>query len=311
MSAGSKQSRLLATIGNRNKRFIVIGIPYFWLLLFFFIPFIVVFKISISESTIAQPPFTPLFSRLGDNLYQIKINLSNYVYVLTDSYYVMAFLNSIKLAFISTILCLLVAYPIAFTIARSRQPWQNVLLMMIMLPFWTSFLLRVYAWIGLLQSDGLITNTLNQALLAIGAIDSSLTILQTNTAIYLGIVYSYLPFMVLPLYTTLEKLDDSLFEASADLGARPVRTFLSVILPLTKSGIVAGCLLVFIPAVGEFVIPYLLGGADSFMIGRVLWDEFFKNNDWPMASTLAVIMLAILLIPMLIFRKSENKEMLV
>jgi putrescine transport system permease protein len=282
----------------------VMGGPYLWLLLFFFVPFLIVLKISLSEIRLGMPPYEPLFSWIEAQAVSLKLNFANYAFLWEDALYRNAYLNSVLTAGISTILCLLVGYPMAYGIARAKPAWRNLLLLMVMLPFWTSFLLRVYAWIGLLRSDGVI----NDVLLWFGVIDEPLVMLQTNFAVYLGIVYSYLPFMVLPLYTALEKLDLTLLEAAADLGCRPTKAFFKITLPLTKGGIVAGCMLVFIPAVGEFVIPALLGGPDSLMIGRVLWEEFFNNRDWPVASAVAIAMLLLLVIPIMIYQRAQGAQ---
>ncbi|NBW88638.1 MAG: ABC transporter permease subunit [Gammaproteobacteria bacterium] len=294
---------LLARVRGRN---LVIGIPYLWLLLFFVVPFLIVFKISFSEVRLAMPPYAPLFEQAADGSRMVAIfNLGNYGYLLTDSLYFSTFLYSLKVAAVSTLLCLLIGYPMAYAIARARESTRNLLLMLIMLPFWTSFLLRVYAWVGLLKTDGVINN----ALLAAGLIDQPLSLLYTDFAVYVGIVYSYLPFMILPLYSNLEKHDLTLLEAAADLGARPVTTFLRVTLPLSLPGVVAGCLLVFIPAVGEYVIPSLLGRSDQLMIGRVLSDEFFANRDWPVASAVAIVLLVVLLAPIMLFQRYQNREL--
>jgi putrescine transport system permease protein len=294
---------LLARVRGRN---LVIGIPYLWLLLLFVVPFLIVFKISFSEVRLAMPPYAPLFEQAADGSRMVAIfNLGNYGYLLTDSLYFSTFLYSLKVAAVSTLLCLLIGYPMAYAIARARESTRNLLLMLIMLPFWTSFLLRVYAWVGLLKTDGVINN----ALLAAGLIDQPLSLLYTDFAVYVGIVYSYLPFMILPLYSNLEKHDLTLLEAAADLGARPVTTFLRVTLPLSLPGVVAGCLLVFIPAVGEYVIPSLLGRSDQLMIGRVLSDEFFANRDWPVASAVAIVLLVVLLAPIMLFQRYQNREL--
>jgi putrescine transport system permease protein len=282
----------------------VIAIPYIWLLLFFLIPFIIVLKISFAQMQIAMPPFTELFTYLDEQL-SFELNLGNYLYLLTDDLYVSSYLISLKIAFVSTVLCLLVGYPMAYAIVRSSPTMRTALLMLIILPSWTSFLIRVYAWIGILKNNGLINN----ALMGIGIIDEPLQILHTNVAVYIGIVYAYLPFMILPLYANLVKLDFSLLEAASDLGAKPWKTFLTVTLPLTKGGIIAGSMLVFIPAVGEFVIPALLGGAETLMIGKVLWQEFFNNRDWPVASAVAIVMLIMLVAPMMLFHHYQNKEL--
>jgi len=282
----------------------VIGIPYAWLLAFFLIPFVIVLKISFAEAEIAQPPYSPLFEWVEQQYLEIKLNLGNYRYLIEDALYWKAYLNSVKIAAISTLICLAIGYPMAYGIARARPDRRTLLLLLVILPFWTSFLIRVYAWIGILKNNGLINN----ALLWLGVIDQPIVMLQTDFAVYLGIVYSYLPFMILPLYANLEKLDGTLLEAASDLGARPWRTFLSVTLPLSAPGILAGSLLVFIPAVGEFVIPALLGGPDTLMIGRVLWDEFFSNRDWPVASAVAIALLLLLVVPIVIFQHTQAKN---
>ena len=282
----------------------VIAIPYLWLLLFFLIPFVIVLKIGFSETQIALPPYQPLFEWTQDKFLQIKLNFGNFLYLVQDSLYWRAYLNSLKIAAVSTLLCLLVGYPIAYAIARADTTWRNILLMMVILPFWTSFLLRVYAWIGILKNNGLINNFL----MWLGVIDEPLVMLQTDFAIYVGIVYSYLPFMILPLYTSLEKMDLTLLEAAADLGSRPWKAFMQITLPLSVQGIVAGSLLVFIPAVGEFVIPALLGGPEQLMIGKVLWTEFFSNRDWPVASAVAIALLMLLLIPIALLQRAQAAE---
>jgi putrescine transport system permease protein len=282
----------------------VIAIPYAWLLAFFLIPFIIVLKISLAEAEIAQPPYTPLFEWIEQQYLEIKVNLGNYQYLIQDSLYWKAYLNSVKIAGISTLVCLLIGYPMAYGIARARPDRRTLLLLLVILPFWTSFLIRVYAWIGILKTNGLVNNVL----LWLGLIEEPIVMMQTDFAVYLGIVYSYLPFMILPLYANLEKLDGTLLEAASDLGARPWRTFLSVTLPLSAPGILAGSLLVFIPAVGEFVIPALLGGPDTLMIGRVLWDEFFSNRDWPVASAVAIALLLLLVVPIVIFQHTQAKN---
>ncbi|AVQ88558.1 putrescine ABC transporter permease PotH [Plesiomonas shigelloides] len=284
-------------------RHAVIAAPYIWLLVFFLVPFLIVFKISFAEMQVAIPPYTDLVEWLDGKL-TISLNLGNYAYLIEDPLYVDAYLHSLEIAGISTLLCLLLGYPMALAIANSSPSVRNILLLLVILPSWTSFLIRVYAWIGLLKNNGVINNILMWA----GIIDQPLPMLHTDFAVYIGIVYAYLPFMILPLYTALLKLDYSLVEASLDLGAKPVRTFFSVILPLTKGGIIAGSMLVFIPAVGEFVIPELLGGPDSIMIGRVMWQEFFNNRDWPVASAVAIIMLLLLALPIMWFHKHQNQE---
>jgi putrescine transport system permease protein len=277
-----------------------IGVPYLWLGLFFLLPFAIVVRISLAEARIAIPPYTDLVRWLDGRL-QITATLDNYLFIFTDRLYALAYLNSLWIALLSTLVCLLISYPMAWVIARSRPGVRNILLLLIVVPSWTSFLIRVYAWIGILSGNGY----LNNGLLALGIIDEPLALLHTDFAVYLGIVYSYLPFMVLPLYTNLVKLDYSLVEAALDLGATPARCFRSIVLPLSKNGIIAGCLLVFIPATGEFVIPELLGGADTLMIGKVLWQEFFNNRDWPIASAVAILLVAILLAPILVFYRYQ------
>ena len=282
----------------------VVLVPYLWLLLFFLIPFVIVLKISFADAMIAQPPFSPLFEWVEDSYLQVRLSLANYEFLLLDDLYLVAYLNSVKIAVFSTLFCLLLGYPMAYYIARSSPTRRNLLLMLIILPFWTSFLLRVYAWIGILKNEGVINNLL----MAVGLIDNPLPLLHTHFSVYVGITYSYLPFMILPLYANLERLDEALLEAAADLGARPWKTFLTVTLPLSLPGIVAGSLLVFIPAVGEFVIPALLGGPETLMIGRVLWDEFFANRDWPVASAVAIALLLLLVIPIMIFQRMQMRE---
>lgn len=282
----------------------VIAVPYFWLLLFFLVPFIIVLKIAFSDTQIAMPPYQPLIQWAGDKVMLIKVNLGNFLYLVEDNLYWQAYLNSIKVAGISTVLCLLIGYPMAYAIARADAGHRNILLMMVILPFWTSFLLRVYAWIGILKNNGLINN----ALLWLGIIDQPIVMLQTDFAIYVGIVYSYLPFMILPLYSNLEKMDLTLLEAAADLGCRPFKAFMKVTLPLSMPGVIAGSMLVFIPAVGEFVIPALLGGPEALMIGKVLWTEFFSNRDWPVASAVAIALLTLLVIPIVFLQRAQNAE---
>ena len=280
----------------------VISIPYLWLMLFFLIPFVIVLKISFSDTQIAMPPYQPLFSWAADQVLQVKLHLSNFAFLVQDDLYWMSYLTSLKVAAISTLLCLLIGYPMAYAIARSMESTRNILLLLVILPFWTSFLLRVYAWIGLLKNNGFINNTL----MALGIIDQPIQMMQTDFAVYLGIVYSYLPFMILPLYTTLVKLDLTLLEAAADLGSRPWEAFLKITLPLSVPGIIAGCMLVFIPAIGEFVIPSLLGDPGMLMIGKVLWTEFFNNRDWPVASAVAIALLLLLVIPIMIFQHFQE-----
>ena len=286
-------------------RRLVAAVPTAWLLLLFLIPFVIVLKIAFSEARIASPPYAPLIEWAADSTMTLHVNLRNFAFLFSEGLYVSTFFYSLQVAAVSTLLCLLVGYPMALGIARSPPARRNVLLMLVILPFWTSFLLRVYAWIGLLKSNGVINNVL----LATGVIDEPITMLQTDFAVYVGIVYSYLPFMILPLYTNLEKHDPALLEAAADLGARPWRAFVRVTLPMSQAGIVAGSLLVFIPAVGEYVIPSLLGRTDQLMIGRVLSDEFFANRDWPVASAVAIVMLVLLVVPIRIYQRYQDRSL--
>lgn len=287
-----------------GSRWAVISVPYLWLLLFFAIPFLIVLKISFAKLAIAQPPYTPILQVVQDEVL-LKLNLTNYMVLFSDSQYLLAYASSLKIAAISTFLTLLIGYPMAYVISRLSPSARNIAMMLVVLPSWTSFLIRVYAWIGILDSNGL----LNNLLMKLGLIDEPLRILNTPIAAYIGIVYCYLPFMVLPLYSNLLKFDHRLLEAAYDLGARPWKAFLKITLPMSRSGIIAGCMLVMIPAVGEFVIPEMLGGPDTLMIGRVLWSEFFNNRDWPVASAVAIVMLLMLLVPILIFNRIQQKEL--
>jgi putrescine transport system permease protein len=284
---------------------LVTAVPMIWLVLFFMVPFIIVFGISFSQSVLAIPPYESLWSWVDDKVLTLRLHLGNYNYLFTDSLYISSYLYSLKVAAVSTIFCLLLGYPMAYGIARAAPTTRNIYLMLIILPFWTSFLLRVYAWIGLLKNNGVINNVL----MSLGIIHEPITMMQTDFAVYIGIVYSYLPFMILPLYSNLEKHDRTLLEAAADLGARPWKAFMRVTVPLSMPGIVAGALLVFIPAVGEYVIPSLLGRTDQLMIGRVLSDEFFANRDWPVASAVATAMLILLVVPIMIFQRYQNREL--
>jgi len=289
---------------QRHGRKLVILLPLVWFLLLFLLPFLIVFKISFAEMARAIPPYTDLVT-WSDGMLDIALNIANYIGLTQDPLYIDAYLQSLQVAAISTLLCLLIGYPLAWAVAHSRTSTRNILLLLVILPSWTSFLIRVYAWMGILKDNGV----LNNVLIWLHVIDQPLVILHTNLAVYIGIVYSYLPFMVLPIYTALTRMDYSLVEAAQDLGARPMKTFFKVIMPLTKGGIIAGSMLVFIPAVGEYVIPELLGGPDSNMIGRVLWQEFFNNRDWPVASAVAVVMLLLLIMPILWIQKYQNKEL--
>ncbi len=293
-------TKTLKFIGAHGRA-LVIGVPMWWLIVFFLIPFAVVAKISFSEAVIARPPYTSLIEWTGEGAMLLKLNFSNYAYLIEDSLYILAYWSSIKVAFFSTVATLIVAYPMAYYIARAPERRRNVLLMLIILPFWTSFLLRVYAWIGILKGNGIVNNIL----LSLGITSEPIVMLQTNFAVYVGIVYTYLPFMILPLFTNLVKLDNDLLEASSDLGARPMATFFKITLPLSIPGMIAGSMLVFIPVIGEFVIPALLGGPDTLMIGKVLWSEFFSNRDWPVASAVAIVMLVLLVIPIMLLRNAQ------
>ena len=282
----------------------VIALPLLWLTLFFLMPFALVLKISLSEAAISIPPYGPLVE-YADQTLNVFLNLGNYLFLFSDSLYAAAYWGSIKTAFVATIACLLLGYPMAYAMARAPSRWQLVLLLLVMLPSWTSFLIRVYAWMGILSNSGLINNTL----LWMGIIETPLQMMNTQFAVIIGIVYAYLPFMVLPLYAHLSRLDNALLEAASDLGSRQINTFIKITLPLSTGGIIAGSMLVFIPAVGEFVIPELLGGPDSLMIGKVLWEEFFLNRDWPVASALAMVMLLLLLIPIVLFHRYQSREL--
>jgi len=280
-------------------------LPLLWLLLLFLVPFLIVLKISFSEALLAMPPYAPLIQWTQQRVLSISLHMANYRFLFTDPLYGDSFLYSLKVALISTLACLLIGYPMALAIARAEPARRSLLLMLVILPFWTTFLLRVYAWIGLLKDDGVINNLL----LALHLIDSPIVMVNTSFAVYIGIVYSYLPFMALPLYANLEKHDPALLEAAADLGAPPWMAFLRVTLPLSMPGVVAGALLVFIPAVGEYVIPTLMGSANQLMIGRVLSDEFFENRDWPVASAVAIVVLIVLLGPIIVFQRYRSREL--
>jgi putrescine transport system permease protein len=283
---------------------LVVAVPFVWLLLFFVVPFIIVLKISFSDMALAIPPYKPLLEWMGKHTLAIKLNFDNYAFLFTDSLYLKAFVNSIKVAFVSTVFCLLIGYPMAYGIARASPRARNVLLLLVILPFWTSLLLRVYAWIGLMKANGVINNVL----MSLGIIHEPLAMLYTPFAMYVGIVYSYLPFLILPLYSNLEKMDWQLLEAAEDLGCRPWQAFCKITLPLSRNGILAGSMLVFIPATGEFVIPALLGGPNALMIGRILWDEFFANRAWPVASAVAILMLIVLVPFMMWYQSVQARE---
>jgi len=290
------------------RRFSLIAVPYIWLLALFLIPFLIVLKISLSDAALAIPPYAPQLDFAGGwdavKTFFADLDFENFEFLTTDDLYWKAYLSSLKIALISTGFTLLIGYPIAYSMARAAPEWRPTLLMLVVLPFWTSFLIRVYAWMGILSNEGL----LNQFLLWSGLISEPLTILNTNAAVYIGIVYTYLPFMILPIYSALEKMDDGLLEAAEDLGCSRTSAFWLVTIPLSKTGIIAGCFLVFIPTLGEFVIPSLLGGSQTLMIGKVLWEEFFNNRDWPVASAVAIILLLILIIPIILFQRNEQKQ---
>ena len=290
------------------KRFGLISVPYLWLLALFLVPFLIVLKISLSDTALAIPPYTPTLDISqgweGIKAWWTALDLENYFWLASDDLYWKAYLSSLKIAIISTILTLMVGYPIAYGMSRAPDEWRPTLMMLIILPFWTSFLIRVYSWKAILSNEGL----LNQLLMYLGVIQEPLVILNTNIAVYIGIVYTYLPFMVLPIYSALERLDESLLEAAEDLGCSRLKAFWLVTMPLSKQGIIAGSFLVFIPAMGEFVIPALLGGSKTLMIGKVLWEEFFSNRDWPVASAVAVVLLLLLIIPIVLFQRNEEKQ---
>ena len=297
----NKKSKTALSANETNSflRRILIVFPYLWLVLFFLIPFLYVFKISFSIPILAQPPYSQIFDFSQNFTNWLKLTWDNYLFILEDNLYWISYLKSIKVAAISTILCLIIGYPLAYGIARASTEKRNILLMLVILPFWTSFVLRVYAWMGILGKNGIV----NSILLSLNLINEPLAILYTDVAVYLGIVYTYIPFMILPLYASIEKLDSKLLDAASDLGATQWQKFFDVTLPLTKPGSIAGSLLVFIPAIGEYVIPTLLGGIDSLMIGRTLFDEFFINRDWPLASSVATILLLIVVMPIMLFQR--------
>ena len=287
------------------RRFLLIAVPYTWLLLLFLVPFFIVFRISLSDYDISIPPYAPKLdlsaglAALGE--FFAALDFENYVFLTEDALYWKAYLSSLRIAVVATFCTLLVGFPIAYGMANAPQAWRPTLMMLVILPFWTSFLIRVYAWIGILGQEGI----LNQVLEALGL--PTVTLLNTNGAVYIGIVYTYLPFMVLPIYATLERMDGSLLEAAEDLGCNRFQSFWLVTVPLARSGVIAGCFLVFIPTIGEFVIPSLLGGSDTLMVGKVLWEEFFSNRDWPLASAVAVILLLLLVIPIVLFQRNEQR----
>jgi|TARA_R110000851_G_scaffold21488_9_gene64427 putrescine transport system permease protein len=290
------------------RRFALIFLPYIWLLALFLVPFLIVLKISLSDIATAIPPYTPTldFSQgwQGIKAFFSALDFENFTFLTTDDLYWKAYVSSLQIAFFATLLTLAVGYPIAYGMANAPDHWRPTLMMLVILPFWTSFLIRVYSWMGILSTEGY----LNQVLLNLGVISEPLIILNTPTAVYIGIVYTYLPFMILPIYSALERMDGSLLEAAEDLGCSRLTAFWLITVPLSKTGIIAGCFLVFIPVIGEFVIPSLLGGSQTLMIGKVLWEEFFNNRDWPVASAVAVVLLLILIIPIVLFQRNEQKQ---
>lgn len=299
-------SNLTPVTQQNPARWFVVAVPYLWLLLFFAAPFAIIFKISLSDTAIAMPPYLPLFEGFGNiGEFFAELDFENYWFLTEDPLYIKSYLSSIRIAFISTLLLLLIGYPMALAMARSPQSMRTLLVMLVILPFWTSFLIRVYAWIGILKPEGLLTIAL-QAIGLLGA-DEQVSIYRTEIAVFIGIVYSYLPFMVLPLYAALEKMDGTLIEAANDLGCPPWKAFWKITFPLSLPGVIAGSLICFIPITGEFVIPDLLGGADTLMIGKTLWVEFFNNRDWPLASAVAVVLLLLLVIPIAIFQNQQKK----
>jgi len=277
-----------------------VAVPYLWLLVFFLAPFAIIFKISLADPILALPPYSPSFDSDGNP----AMSLDNYAFLLSDKLYFITYFRSVVMAFVTTVLCLLIGFPMAYGIARASAATRSLLLLLIVLPFWISFLLRVYAWMGLLNNHGVINNLL----LWLGIIDQPLQIMYTDFATAIGLVYSYLPFMILPLYASLERMDLDLVDAAQDLGATRSRAFWDITWPLARPGIIAGCLLVFIPAMGEYVIPYLLGGPDSLYIGRVLFDEFYSNRDWPLASAVAIILLMLLVVPIVLLQRAEARD---
>jgi putrescine transport system permease protein len=290
------------------RRALLIAVPYLWLLALFLVPFIIVLKISLSDYSLSIPPYSPKLD-LSEGWEGLKsffgaLDFENFIFLTTDDLYWKAYLSSLRIAAVATFCTLVVGYPIAYGMANAADHWRPTLMMLVILPFWTSFLIRVYSWMGILSTEGY----LNQLLIGMGLISEPLTILNTNTAVYIGIVYTYLPFMILPIYSALERMDGSLLEAAEDLGCSRIQAFWLITFPLSRNGIIAGCFLVFIPTIGEFVIPALLGGSDTLMIGKVLWEEFFNNRDWPVASAVAVILLLVLIIPIILFQRNEQKQ---
>jgi putrescine transport system permease protein len=305
MSEGVPKRTVLHSRAGKS----VVLIPFLWLATFSLIPFLIVLKISFSQTAIAQPPYTPVFDFAaglsGLKEFFAELSLENYALIGSDTLYLLSYLKSVEIAVVSTAILLLIGFPLAYGIARAPRRWQALLFMLVVLPFWTSFLIRIYAWVNILQRDGL----LNQTLTALGIIDAPIPWLATDTAVYIGIVHSYLPFVVLPIYATLEKLDETLLEAAADLGCPRWKAFWLVTLPLAFKGVIAGALLCFIPIVGEFVIPDLLGGSETQMIGQTLWNEFFTNRDWPAASAVAIVLLGLLVVPLVLYQHLQVREL--
>ena len=287
-------------------RWLIVVVPYLWLGFFFLVPFLIVFKISLSDLAISMPPYTPQFKSLPDlgNFFS-QLDFENYTFLGSDALYVSAYFNSLRIGLISTLLLLLIGYPMALAMARAPASIRPTLLMLVILPFWTSFLIRVYAWIGILKPEGLLT-VLLQAVGIFGP-DDQVNIFRTDYAVFIGMVYSYLPFMILPLYAALEKMDGTLLEAASDLGCPPWKAFWKITFPLSLPGVIAGSMICFIPITGEFVIPDLLGGADTLMIGKTLWTEYSGNRDWPLASAVAVVLLLVLVVPIMIFQNQQQK----
>jgi putrescine transport system permease protein len=297
----------LSSDNNHNPaRWFIVLVPYLWLLLFFVAPFLIIFKISLSDTAISMPPYFPVFEGFGSlGEFFSELDFENYIFLIEDPLYYRSYLSSIRIALVSTFFLLLIGYPMALAMARAPSTLRPLLVMLVILPFWTSFLIRVYAWIGILKPEGLLT-ILFQSIGLLGA-DEQVNIFRTDYAVFIGIVYSYLPFMVLPLYAALEKLDGTLIEAANDLGCPPWKAFWKITFPLSLPGVIAGSLICFIPITGEFVIPDLLGGADTLMIGKTLWVEFFSNRDWPLASAVAVVLLLLLVVPIAIFQNQQKK----
>ena len=287
-------------------RWLIVAVPYLWLGFFFLVPFFIVFKISLSDLAISMPPYTPQFKGFSDLAnYLSQLDFENYAFLGSDPLYITAYLNSLRIALISTLLLLLIGYPVALAMARAPAGIRPTLLMLVILPFWTSFMIRVYAWIGILKPEGLLTVLLQG--LGIFGPDDQVNIFRTDYAVFIGMVYSYLPFMILPLYASLEKMDGTLLEAASDLGCPPWKAFWKITFPLSLPGVLAGSMICFIPITGEFVIPDLLGGADTLMIGKTLWTEYSGNRDWPLASAVAVVLLLVLVVPIMIFQNQQQK----